>query len=652
MLRQATTARWLPATGSRLHRALHRMAPLHIASEAPSSAPTAKPPASPENIRATISKHVATIKKQAGLTPAFWGNVSTTLAKCRTPEQLAATAPLRSLPMAWHSSTPAVQHEIVRILLATQNVETAMALVESAPEYPLHNRNVARLLGACVRHRNLASAGFALYERLLAQGTVPSLPVYHAVLLLALKANDPTRFHDVLTHMETVGVPLDAMCHGLAVRMDCRQRRFESALDRYRLMQRDQMHLNVIVLNELLDGLCEAGTYTDALEVFESAVAKVAKRGWNQKPDAKVNLSPEAKAKAEHDDKRPVNEVTYNIMMKLCGRQQRLDEVFKWYEDMKAKGIAPSTTTINTLMHAVYHGKYRSVDSEKVYAALATVGVVGAGTLFVSDLSEATASVAITASVLMSLGLGIYMNPFGVQKSIYPNETTAKEPVPAAMLRRLDEEEHIGRLVYLWHELLGYGLRPDDATYDIFVRTSVRKRHPDIAVATLLDANNPNSFTARRAVEKDAFVLPLPLETTIRLLQSLVSQNLLPQVDDVIALAYTSRGLTSITSTSPGRLTRFRLVPFGAPKVTALVLSRLLRLWLDEHYPKDKLHARIHDTVAFDVIQCHTVLDYLDTIDPEIRASFAFEEVQVAGNGNGVLHFNRARLQKYIVNLA
>ncbi|KDO22114.1 hypothetical protein SPRG_10933 [Saprolegnia parasitica CBS 223.65] len=650
MLRQVTArCRPVASAGSRLQRALHGMAPLHVAAEAP-SAPTAKTPASPENVRAAISKHVATIKKQTGLTPAFWGNVSTTLAKCRTPEQLAATAPLRSLPMAWHSSTPAVQHEIVRILLATHDVETAMTLVASAPEYPLHNRNVARLLGACVRHRNLAHAGFALYERSLAQGTVPSIPVYHAVLLLALKANDPSRFHAVLTHMETVGVPLDAMCHGLAVRMACRQRHFEAALDRYRLMQRDKMHLNVIVLNELLDGLCEMGAYTDALEVFESAVEKVEKRPWNQKPDGKVVLSPEAKAKA--DDKAPVNEVTYNIMMKLCGRQQRLDEVFKWYEDMKAKGIAPSTTTINTLMHAVYHGKYRSVDSEKVYAALATVGAIGAGTLFVSDLSEATASVAITASVLASLGLGIYMNPFGVQKSIYPNETTAKEPIPAAMLRRLDEEEHIGRLVYLWHELLGYGLSPDDATYDIFVRTSVRKRHPDIAVAMLLESSNPNSFAARRAVEKDAFVLPLPLETTIRLLQSLVSQNLLPQVDDVVALAYKARGLESITSTSPSRLTRFRLVPFGAPKVTALVLSRLLRLWLDEHYPKDKLHARIHDTVAFDVIQCHTVLDYLDTIDPEIRASFAFEEVQVAGNGNGVLHFNRARLQKYIVNLA
>ncbi|OQR94440.1 Nkin protein [Achlya hypogyna] len=649
---RATSARALVAprcASSRLQ--FHHVAPLSLAFDADSSLTKTTP--SPAEVRASLTSFTATIKEQKNLNGVFWGNVASTLAKCRTPELVAATSPLMALPMAWHSSTPAVQNEMVRILLATSQLETALSLVEAAPEFPLHSRNLGRLLGACVRHhsKGVVPAAFALFDRALGQGTAPTMSMYHALMLLSLKVNDAKLLDGIIVRMDTAGVPLDAMCHGLCVRMDCRHKQWHSALARYEQMLADGMHLNVVVFNELLEGLCDTNQYADAMRIFEGAVATVATRGWNQKPTAKPTSHAEAKAAQEAENKRAVNEVSYNIIMKLCGRQQRLDEVFKWYEDMKSKGIPPSTATINTAMHGVFHGKYRSIDSQKVYASLATVAAVGAGTLFVSDLSEATASAAITASVLASLGLGVYLNPFGVQKSIYPNDTTAKEPVPAAILRRLDEEEHIGRAMYLWNELLGYGLAPDEATYDIFVRTCVRKRHPEIAVQTLLDTKNPNSFAARAAQHKETFRFELPLPTTVRLLQSLTSQNLIPLVDDLVNLAYATGGLEAIASTTPQRLTRFNLIPVGAPKVTALVLSRVLRLWLAEHYPKDKLHAQIHDTLAFDVIQCHTVLDYLDTIDPEIRASFAFEEVQVAGNGNGVLHFNRERLHKYIFNL-
>ncbi|OQR97458.1 hypothetical protein THRCLA_06940 [Thraustotheca clavata] len=587
------------------------------------------------DVRAMISDFTSTIKNQehTSLTPAFWNSVSSTLAKCRSSDLLEAAVPLISLPTTWHSSIPHVQNEVVRILLANNKAKQALALVSSSNAFALNNRNLSRLLGACVREhgKENVEVGFALFQRALKQGTVPNMPVYHAMLLLSLKGSDQKRMDSILSHMDQAGVALDAMCHGLAIRMDCRHHNYEAALMRYNEMKQDKMRLKVTVLNELLEGVCVANQYSDAMMLFEDAVARMPSRGWNQKP-----LSAEEQKAME--DKKPLNEVSYNILMKMLGRQQRLDEVFKWYEDMKTKGITPSTNTINTLMHAVFHGKYRSIDSTKVYKVIATAGVVGAGTLYVSDLSEATSAIAITASVIASLGLGVYLNPFGVQKAIYPNDGTTKEPIPAAMLRRLDEEEHIGRLVYLWNELLGYGLKPDEATYDIFVRTCVRKRHPDIACQTLFDMKNLNSFAARFAQNKQDYQFELPLETTIRLLQSLVSQNLINQVDELIAFAYKTHGFDSIKNTTVNRTTRFRLIPFGAPKVTALVISRILRHWLPEHYPKDKLHSQIHDTLAFDVIQCHTVLDYLDTIDPEIRASFAFEEIQVAGNGNGYLY--------------
>jgi hypothetical protein len=224
-----------------------------------------------------------------------------------------------------------------------------------------------------------------------------------------------------------------------------------------------------------------------------------------------------------------------------------------------------------------------------------------------------------------------------------------RDPVPQAILRRLDEEEHIGRLMYLWKEVLGYGLAPDTMTHDLLVRTCIRKRHPDIAVRVLTDMSNQNA-----AVHQSQW--PVPLLTTLHLLQSLVSQNLLPLVSQLYTSARSLHGFDEILSYPDTATTQLDLTELKTPKVTAIVLALFATDWLEnlklagQKAVKDENKKVLEESsLEIQVMNCHAVLDKLDVVNPIVRALFVMEDVQRLGldHRDGVLCVNPQRLIKH-----
>ncbi|KAH9128422.1 hypothetical protein AeMF1_001429 [Aphanomyces euteiches] len=592
------------------------------------------PAASAETVNAADVKSElmaikVTLERAQTISPSYWRTIGKVLGQCRSSHLIEAARPIVSKAVLLDSPIGTVHNEIIRLKLHLGELTDVIALAK-AKTLPLTTQTLSRILGACARApQNLVVEGFELFELALAQGTVPPMPVYHSLFFLCAKANDVERLKQVKQHMIDSGVPMDAMCHGTCLRMECRAGDVDAALKRYNELTADGITLPAQAMNDFLEALTEADHYEDARTIVEAVQAKMPNKPWGKPVEP-----------TEEEIKcRPLNTISYNILIKSCGKEHRMDEAFKWYEDMKSKGLKPTTTTINTMLHGVFHGKFRTINSTVVYTGLAGVGVFAGSAAYATDFSDSMGAVAITASILASLAVGIYVNPFGVKRAIYPNESGQREPIPQAILRRLDEEEHVGRAMLLWQELLGYGLQPDVATFDIFVRTCVRKRHPELAANVLLDASNPNSIVSRRKARGAIkYNFELSLDSTVRLIQALVAQNLLPLVDQLFDVALSSHRFNELIKRS-GSNVRYSLEAFQTPKVTAIVLAKFLAPHLKSTMPK---HA-----IGFDVQNCYAVLDVLDAIDPVTRSLFVMEDVLGTGHGVGMLSVNRQRLETY-----
>ncbi|RHY28759.1 hypothetical protein DYB32_005731 [Aphanomyces invadans] len=560
----------------------------------------------------------------------YWRDVGRTLGKCRSSELLEAARPLVTKSTLLASPVGSVHNEMIRIMLNLGLLDDVIAMAKSGA-LPLTGRTVSRILGACVREstKDKTAQAFALFDLACAnsQTDIPHMSVFHSLFILCAKSNDHARLAQVKAYMEQHDVALDAVCHGIYLRMDCRAGKVKEAIVRYHELTKAGMTLPVNHLNDFLDDLTESDHYDDAVEIFEALQAKIPAKPWGKAPSVDENV------------RHPLNVISYNIMIKVCGKEHRMDEAFKWYEAMKSKGLKPSTVTINTMLHGVFHGQFRRINSGVVYTGLAGLGAIVGTALYTSDLSESGGAVAITSAMLASMAVGIYVNPFGVKKAIYPNESGQREPVPQAILRRLDEEEHIGRLMFLWQELLGYGLMPDPATFDILVRTCVRKRHPELAATVLLDTSNPNSIASRRKAKGNKYQFELSLATTVQLLQALVAQNLLPLFDQVFHLANSTHRFEEITKRVHGGSVRYALGVFQTPKATALALVKLLNPYVKHSMPAHP--------ILFEVQNSHAVLDMLDVLNPSIRSLFVMEDVQGAGHGLGVVPVNRQRLEAH-----
>ncbi|KAF0687247.1 Aste57867_21009 [Aphanomyces stellatus] len=583
-------------------------------------------------IKKELAAWKATIDRDPhSLSPSSWHGIAQTLVKCRSLQLSQAAQSLVSKPALLESPVGSVHNEVIRIMLNLHRLDDVIAMARSG-KLPLTNRTLSRVLGACARSSSSKiSEAFELFDLAVAQGTVPHMSAYHSLFLLCSKDDDHARLEYVKNHMVDAGVPWDATCHGLFMRMDARAGNIDGAIARYQRLKADGLTLPVNHLNDFLGMLEEAGRVDDAVQIFDAIHATMPDKEWGAGPTS-----------VDDAIKLPLNVISYNIMIKMSGKAARMDQAFKWYEGLKAKGLTPTTITINTMLHGVYHGKYRSIDSDAVYMGLAGVGAVAGATLYAIDLSESMGAVALTSSIMASLAVGIYVNPHGVKKSIYPNESGPHEPVPQAILRRLDEEEHIGRLMYLWTELLGYGLHPDTGTFDILVRTCIRKRHPELAANVLLDGVNPNSIAARRKAKGAKYQFELGLDSTVRLVQALISQNLLPLLHQIFDLAASTHRFQELVKKSPGSggALRHALGIFQTPKVTAIVLAKFLAPLLKTPTPP-------RHPIVFEVQNCYAVLDALDTINPLLRGLFVMEDVHGTGHGHGALVVNPQRLDQY-----
>lgn len=53
--------------------------------------------------------------------------------------------------------------------------------------------------------------------------------------------------------------------------------------------------------------------------------------------------------------------------------------------------------------------------------------------------------------------------------------------------RLIREEDHCGRSMYVWREMLKHGIQADTHFYDVLARTCIKKRHPESAYEAVFE---------------------------------------------------------------------------------------------------------------------------------------------------------------------
>lgn len=306
---------------------------------------------------------------------------------------------------------------------------------------------------------------------------------------------------------------------------------------------------------------------------------------------------------------------SYNAVIQVHGRTGQLAKAFQLYEKMKKLGVAPNVITLKRMLHAVYFGRYPSFDVKITKYTLLGLGAMGAGLVPFMQLQEHYLTTLFIASVLGSMSLAIYMVPNGVMRSLYPDVTKPRKgDIINAFFRRLSEEGHAGRAMYLWREMIKWNVAPDASITDIFVRVCIRKRHPEYAYNTLY------STLAETSLEKQTF--RLSASTTTHLIHSLISQSRTQMASEVFRTAREQKTFTKIFH-EEHTTHWYELSKIPSVCATSFFISQILAT-IREKFASD---ASVIPRVEFTVWNAIQVLDHLDEHEPAIRALFSIDQL-------------------------
>nr|CCA25405.1 conserved hypothetical protein [Albugo laibachii Nc14] len=305
---------------------------------------------------------------------------------------------------------------------------------------------------------------------------------------------------------------------------------------------------------------------------------------------------------------------SYNAVIQVHGRTENLARAFQLYEKMKKHQVQPSVTTLRRMLHAVYYGRYPHIDAKITKLTLLGMGVMGLGLTPFMNLQEHYLTTLFIASVLGSMGLAIYMVPNGVMRSLYPDITKPRKgDIVNAFFRRLCDEGHAGRAMYLWREMIKYNVTLDASIADIFVRVCIRKRHPEYAYNALY------SPSAEFSLRNQTF--QLNVTTTTHLIHSLVSQSRIPMASEVFQIAR-EQGTFSKIFYEEASAHRYDLAKVPSVHATSFMIAQILTTIRDKSDSNSIL-----PRVEFTVWKAYDLLDYLDAHEPEIRALFAIDQL-------------------------
>ncbi|GLE04390.1 hypothetical protein PINS_up013332 [Pythium insidiosum] len=557
----------------------------------------------------------------------FLRSAASALQHATTPSQLQAAVPLCRLVERASTLHGGAVIECVRIYEAAGRprdaVEAARRLLQQ--DFFLMNPVLASALHACAALRDLDS-GFELLELARARGSIPNRNVFGAMLALCAAVGESPqtspRVRQLLATMAECDVAMNhstfhhwMTSYAKAGHLDIVEQLGERMADDFALAPND------VTFAILMDASAERGDLDTTLARLE---------------ELKRRATPDAGSDKESAP-RELKLVHYNVALKACGKASQLPRAFELYEEMKREKIAPDLVTYITMMHAVFHGDLGYVDDKKVKAAMAGVGALALAAVPVMDLQEHWLTALFCGSLVGSMGLAVYMNPDGALRTLYPNADEPRdETVIAAFFRRLREEDHCGRCMYLWREMLQHKVTPDARIYDILVRTCVKKRHPELAFEAVMMPQTANATAAPSPTTgvgslvdiRGQFVLSLP--TTVALLHSLLVQRRVAMADTLFDAARAHQAFRSIfrehgQGMAQGRsVYTYDLRTFSTVQTRSYAMRRVLTTL---HAERQLFGAGDVPQLEFLVLHGFDLLDQLDREDPQLRALFAMDEM-------------------------
>ncbi|DAZ93879.1 TPA: hypothetical protein N0F65_008145 [Lagenidium giganteum] len=536
----------------------------------------------------------------------FLRRASGILHLCKSREQMTGALPLCAVVAQSATMHVSAAMECVRIYQKLGHHRAVVDLVEKLLAHGqfVMNPMLVHALQACAALDDVHK-GFALYETAKTRGTIPNMAVYTALLTLAGSAGDFGRTTQVLDQIRADGLELNQAAYHSLMNAYIKAGRVSKAL-----MLAEDMKIGGIAQDE------------DTYAILMNAYAE-----QNDFEGAQV-LMDTLKA----SDKLSPALIHYNIMIKACGKASQLPIAFQLYEEMKVNKIQPDLVTYITMMHAVYHGELGQVNTKMVKGAMAGVGCLGLAMVPMIDVQEYFMTALFCGSLVGSMGLAVYMNPDGVQRALYPNcDEPRTEPVIDAFFRRLREEDHCGRSMYLWREMLKFGIPPDPRVYDVLVRTCIKKRHPELAYEALFEQKLPLTDS------QGAFVLPMT--STVHFLHSLLVQRRLRMADELFTAALDS-GLFSRVFIENDTRMAYDLRQFGSVQVRSFVITKLLeRLRQQRQQQAGASTSKAAPSAVFLVQHGYELLDQLDMDHPQVRELFSMDEMTKEDTAPGQFFF-------------
>lgn len=539
----------------------------------------------------------------------FLRHASRVLQLCKTREQLIAALPLCKLV-----ENSAILHgtatmECVRIYQRLGRNREVVGLAEKLfdNDFFLMNPVLSNAIQACSSLGDV-NKGFELFETAIARGTIPNLTVYSALLSLCGTAGDTTRVQVVLDKMKAAGLEMNNITYHNLMSAYSKGGHVDEAIRLFTEIKEQGLIPDEHTYAILMDAHGENGDYETALALMD---------------ELKISSSVTP------------NLVHYNVILKACGKASKLTTAFQLYEEMKEKKIQPDLVTYITMMHAVFHGELGEIDTKKVKAALYGVGAIGVASIPFIDFQEHYMTVLFCSSFVGSMGLAAYMNPDGVLRALYPNsDEPHNDTIIEAFFRRLREEDHCGRSIYLWREMLKFNIPADPRVYDVLVRTCVKKRHPELAFEAVFEERLP------LVDSNGAFVLPL--QTTVHFLHSLLAQRRTKMADTLFAAGFEHRVFSEVFVEMKNRRV-YDLRTFGTGPVRSYTIGKLLSKLRVFTTSERKILGDdvVVPDVDFLVLHGYELLDQLDADNTSIRELFSMDEMkrEVVGNNPGQYFF-------------
>ncbi|CAH0514074.1 unnamed protein product [Peronospora belbahrii] len=536
---------------------------------------------------------------------------------CKSREHYTGAIPLCNIVQRSTITPGKTEMECVRIYQKAGRNKEAIALAEKIMKQDvfLLNHALASAIQACAVLGEVEK-GSQFFHAAVQRGSIPNLAVYSALLAVAGVSGDPQRVQKVLDQMEEASVKMNNMTFHNLMSFYARGGKTAEVLALYDKMQKKGIAADEHTYAILMDAHVESGDFHGAKALMEEL--------------KKTTLQP--------------NLVHYNVLLKGCGKESDLASAFQLYEEMKDRKIRPDLVTFITMMHAVYHGELGSIDQKKVKAALVGFGLMGVAFVPLINYEEYMLTTLFCTSLVGSMGLAAYMNPDGVIRALYPNtDEPRNDTVIEAFFRRLREEDHCGRSMYLWREMLKFSVPADPRVYDILARTCVRKRHPELAYEAVFEEKLP-------LVDKEGvFVISLP--TTLNLLHSLLAQKRLNMADTLYDAARNHNVFDKIFS-EKGTSYVYDLRSFLNERVRSYIIIKLM----------DELRAKVDSSegkfvapnVQFLVQHGYELLDRLDADNASLRTLFSMDDMAcIAMEDRTIAHYYfrlaipTERLQRY-----